>query len=419
MSLTAASCDDQVEVTLAQVGRATVSEVVEAPASITARSAMTLTSPANGTLAQLLVNPGATVTAGQTIAIVDSAEAQTRLAQADAALKAAKRAGGGGSKVNLGGLQKTLDEQAASGFAEARAAAGVIANPEHKEKVLAGITSAEQKYAGASQVAWQTIKGVERGISSLAEGMRALGAAQVMQAQQAYDLAKANVDALVVKAPIAGIIQLGGAAAAPAGSSITDLLSGFGAAPPAAASAALPGVSGNVVIGAPISTGTAIVTIVDMSQVGLVAEVDETDILLVKTGLPADAELDAAPGEKLTAEVTAIDLLPTANSRGAVAYKVHLTVKESTVTPRPGMSALIRLKVREAAGAITVPAASVFSDGGVDTVWVKGSDGKAVKRRVEVGVAGREALEITIGLTEGDWIVVRGADKVTDGAQLP
>ncbi len=417
LTLTAASCDDAPEVTVAQVSRGTVSEVVEAPASVTARGAVSLTSPAKGTLAQLLVAPGATVAAGQTVAVIDSPEATARLAQAQAALDAAKKAGGGSTKVNLGGVQKALDERAAEAFTEARSAAALITDPTLRDKALAGITTAERRYGEASQTTWGLIKGVEKGISSLGQAMKALTQAQVMQAQQAFDLAKSNVDALTITAPFGGTVQLGGASAAAAPSSLTDLLSGAGM--PAAPTGALPGVSGNINIGSPVTPGTAILTIVDTSELGLVAEVDETDILLVKPGLPADAELDAAPGAELRAEVTAIDLLPTANSRGAVAYKVHLVLKHTSVTPRPGMSALIRLKVKEAVGKLCVPAAAVFSADGLDTVWVKNRDGKAEKRRITTGVAGRDVLEITEGLREGETIVVKGADKVTEGDPLP
>ena len=51
---TAASCgDEKSPVALAQVGRSAVTEVIDAPATVTARAAATLTAPAHGTLAGL------------------------------------------------------------------------------------------------------------------------------------------------------------------------------------------------------------------------------------------------------------------------------------------------------------------------------------------------------------------------------
>ena len=425
VSATAASCDDAPEVALAAATRTSVSEVVEAPASVTAKGSSTVSSPANGTLVTLSVMPGQTVESGQIIGVVDSPEAQARLAQATQALNAARQSGGGGgsTRLNLGSAQQHLDSTASAAFAEARAAAEKIPDPAHRQAVLAQVSAAEASYAGVSQNAWQLIRGVERGLASVSSAMRALGAAQVLQAQQAYDLAKSSVDALTLKAPMAGIVQLGGASVGAAVPSIPSLpgdLSGLlGGVSAPSGGGPQAGVSNQVSAGAQVNTGTAIATIVDMSELGLVAEVDETDVLLVREGVRADAELDAAPGARLEATVKAIDLLPTPNSRGAVAYKVHLVLSPSSIKPRPGMSALIRLRVREAANAVAVPAAAVFNAEGKDWVWVRSREGTAHRREVHVGVAGRDLLEITQGLGDGERVVVRGADRVREGDRLP
>lgn len=422
ISGTAASCDNAPEVALAAATRTSVSEVVEAPATVTAKGSATVSSPANGTLVTLSVTPGQTVQSGQIVGVVDSPEAQARLAQATQALNAARQSTGGGGSVrlNLGPAQQHLDSAANAAFAQARAAAENIPDPAHKQAVLAQITTAEATYTGVSQNAWQLIRGVERGLASVSSAMRALGAAQVLQAQQAYDLAKSGVDALTLKAPMSGVVQLGGTSSAPSAPSLPgDLSSLLGGASAAGTGGPEAGVSNQVSAGSQVKSGTAIATIVDMSEIGLVAEVDETDILLVKDGLEAEAELDAAPGAKLAATVKAIDVLPTPNSRGAVAYKVHLVLSSSGVQPRPGMSALVRLRVREADNAVAVPAAAVFNAEGKDWVWVRTGDGRAQKREVRIGVAGRDLLEITNGLGDGERVVVKGADQVREGDRLP
>jgi RND family efflux transporter MFP subunit len=217
------------------------------------------------------------------------------------------------------------------------------------------------------------------------------------------------------------VVQLGGAGSPSAPSvpglpaDLGNLLGQSGAAPAGAEA----GVSTQITVGAQVRNGTAVATIVDVSELGLVAEVDETDVLLVKEGIKAEAELDAAPGVKLDATVKAIDVLPTPNSRGAVAYKVHLALAGGPVNPRPGMSALVRLRVRDVPGALSVPASAVFRADEKDWVWVKAPDGTAQRRSVKVGVAGREMLEIVEGLREGETVVSQGADKVSEGGKLP
>ncbi|MDI1462777.1 efflux RND transporter periplasmic adaptor subunit [Catellatospora sp. KI3] len=424
VSLSAASCDDAPEVTLAAVGRATVTEVVDAPAAVTARAAATLTAPAEGTLARLAVKPGQQVTRGQVLAVIAAPAAQSRLAQARQALDAARRSGGGSPSIDLRGAQRHLDKSAAEAFTQARTAAGQIADEQARQALLAQITAGERSYRQASAAVADAAGAVQRGVASLGSAMKALGAAQKLQAQQAYDLAKSTVDALTLRAPISGVVQLGGTSTAAAAPDLTSLLGGLGGGTGASGGGTTvpAGVAGVPAVGAPVSAGTAIVTIVDTSELGLVAEVDETDILLVETGIAAEAELDAAPGVAYPATVTAIDVLPTANSRGAVAYRVHLSLgalPAGAPTPRPGMSAVARLRVREAADTVTVPASAVFTADGRDTVWVRTADGTAERRPVTVGVSGTDTLQITDGLREGEQVVVRGADRVTAGDRLP
>ncbi|MEV6494933.1 efflux transporter periplasmic adaptor subunit, partial [Actinoplanes sp. NPDC051633] len=87
-------------------------------------------------------------------------------------------------------------------------------------------------------------------------------------------------------------------------------------------------------------------------------------------------------------------------------------------TPRPGMSAVVRLRVREADDAVTVPASAVVDSGGQDAVWaVRG--GKAERVPVTLGVQGEDVVQVTAGLQDGQRIVVSGADRVTPGQELP
>jgi HlyD family secretion protein len=118
-------------------------------------------------------------------------------------------------------------------------------------------------------------------------------------------------------------------------------------------------------------------------------------------------------------------VLPTTSTSGGVAYRVRLSLGpgryadgRTAPTPRPGMSAVAHLSVRQAHGAVTVPAAAVFSVDGHDAVWlVRG--GKAVQTPVTVGVQGQDRVEIAAGVGAGDQLVVRGTDRVRPGQSLP
>jgi HlyD family secretion protein len=183
--------------------------------------------------------------------------------------------------------------------------------------------------------------------------------------------------------------------------------------------------SGIVSAGSPVSDGDPILTITDTSELSLRAEVDETDVLLVRKGVRADVELDAVPGARYRAVVRNVDLSPSTSSRGGVSYVVRLALGGGTLAdgspapaPRPGMSAVASLRVITSEDTTAVPAAAVFRDGDRDAVWVV-NDNVAEKQYVALGAQGEEYLEVVDGLSEGDTVVVRGADQVVEGEELP
>jgi HlyD family secretion protein len=431
VALGASSCTGGTPaVGLGTAGLGDVTEVVDASATVTAKAVAGLTAPAAGSVAVLNVATGTSVRAGQVIAVIDSPAARQQLRQATAALAATRGVSGTAGVSGTGSLvaaQKRTDDAAATAFAQARHAATAVGDPAVRAALLAQIDAAAKQYDSVSATARSLVTSVRRGIASLSSAVGALGAAQRAQARSAYDLAKSTVDSLTLRAPIAGVVQLGGVSGAPTGGgSLADLLAGAGASTAAGSGARSgPGTDDAVSLGSQVSAGTPIATIVDTSTLGLVAEVDETDVILVAPGVAARVELDAAPGASYDSVVKTVDVLPTTSARGGVAYRVRLSLGtgrysdgRAAPAPRPGMSAVAHLSVRQAHGVVTVPAAAVFTVDGHDAVWLD-RDGHAVRTAVDVGVQGQDQVEIRSGVRAGDRIVVRGADRVRPGQSLP
>ncbi|GAB3857320.1 efflux RND transporter periplasmic adaptor subunit [Micromonospora andamanensis] len=429
---TAASCGgDEPSITLAAAARAAVAEEIDAPATVVARAAATLTAPADGTLARLRVEPGQRVKRGQVLAVISSPSARERLRQARTALNAAKRAGGGGGGGDLAGSLRGTDRAAEQTHAAARAAAAKISDPELRKALLTQVDAAQRRYDSAARAADRAVREVQRGVRNLNSAVSALATAQRLQAQQAYDLAKANVDALTLRAPIAGVVQPGGVSTgAGSAGALAGLLesggmpSGIGAESLGTPAGPPPGVDSAVPVGGRVTAGTPVLTVVDNRELGLLAEVDETDVLLVRPGLTGTVELDAVTGASYVATVRSIDVLPSTSARGGVSYRVRLSLgpgsfgeAEPAPTPRPGMNAVLRLRVREEADAVTVPASALISVDGRDTVWLV-RDGRADRAVVTVGVQGQDLVQIVDGVQAGDRIVIRGTDQVREGQEI-
>lgn len=428
---------------VAAVGRSTVTEVVEAPATVQARATTTLTSPAAGEVARVFVKDGQRVGAGTLVARISSPETTGRLTQARAQLaQVESSAPGAPAYVSAGPAQTRADTAAHGAFDGARKAAEQIPEPRLRASALTQVAAAERQYALAAAQARSAIAAINSGIGDLSAALASLSAAQRLQAQAAVGVAEQAVEALDVRAPIGGTVQLGGSAAAGSsstgGSSAGSLDSVLGQLPAGVrdqASSALGGAAtgggssvqtvGPVTEGMPVSTGMPLATVVDTSVLSLVAEVDETDVFLVRPGIRAVAELDAVPGARYAATVAAVDLSPTSSARGGVSYRVRLALAAGTLPdgdpaprPRPGMSAVADLRVRTATDAVSVPASAVVRDGDRDAVWVL--DGVVARRRVvTVGTQGEDVVEVREGLRAGERVVVRGADRVREGQELP
>jgi multidrug efflux pump subunit AcrA (membrane-fusion protein) len=430
LSLIAAACQPSTNgIATDAVSRATVTEVVDVPASVTAKAVATLTAPADGTLATLAVTPGSPVAKGDVVAVIDSASARKRLADAKAALTAANSVGAGIGYVDLAGLQKGLDDSAADAFGAARSAAAEVTDEKVRAALLAHVDAAQKNYDATAKASKRVLRQVQQGIAGIGQAVSALGAAQKAQAKAAYDVANATVEALTLRAPIAGVVQFARPSAGTSSDPLAGLLGAVSGTSSAASTAGqnvaeqnVAGVDDVLSVGDQVSAGSAIVTIVDVSEIGLVGEVDETDVLLVAPGVSADVDLDAAPGLPFEATVGTVDLLPTPSARGGVAYRIRLSFQpvkpgdsgQPRPTPRPGMSAVAHLRVRSAVDAVAVPAAAVFSSDNGETVWVV-RDGQAVRQPVRVGVQGADLVQILSGLEPGQRVVTSGTDKVTAG----
>jgi multidrug efflux pump subunit AcrA (membrane-fusion protein) len=426
-------------VEVGQVGRATVTEVVEAPANVVARATASVTAPAAGTVAVLKVADGQKVTKGQVLLHLDSPSARQTLAQARQADAQAASAGSLSlPRADLSSLKRS-SAAASRAFADARRAAQAILDQQIRAEALARVATAEADFTAAQASARRVVDQVNGGLASLGKLASSLGQAQRAQTKAAVVAAQAAVDALTVRAPIAGTVVFGGGgsaggAAAAAGGSAAEASAARSQLPSSVQSQAqslLGGgaagggsVTGVLAAGTPVTSGMTLLTITDVSALSLSASVDETDVLLVHSGVAADVELDAVPGASYAATVRSVDLQPTTSSRGGVSYLVRLSLAAGRTetgaaapAPRPGMSAVARLKVRTASDAISVPAASVFRDGTRDAVWVV-ENGTARRRAVELGAQGDDRVQVAGGLDVGESVVVRGADRVTDGEQV-
>lgn len=151
----------------------------------------------------------------------------------------------------------------------------------------------------------------------------------------------------------------------------------------------------------------ALMTIANLSDVWLVAQLPESAVAQVRVGDPVVVTTPAYPGRQFRATINNIAAsLDPATHR----LPVRATVANPDGALKPQMFASFRIERRGAAPTgIMVPSDAVIHEGDSARVWVLGRDGLLRGRPVKVGDSEGGFDHIVSGLQPGDRIVTKGA----------
>lgn len=244
--------------------------VLVAPGRVeSVRDPVALAFEAGGRIAEITVDEGASVTAGQVIARLDDRLAKARVAAAQASVAAANASY---LLVRNGARKEDLEAAKADALAARTQADHRAAEQVRSEKlgaVGAVASSSVDADSAAARVAAATANAAAARYQALAKGSRG---EQILAASAQLDAAKAELaaaevalDQTVLRAPRTGVV-----------------LRRFGE------------------VGSLVTTvnPTTIVTIADLAQLEIRAEIDEADIAAIQIGETAYATADAYAGRQ-------------------------------------------------------------------------------------------------------------------------
>jgi HlyD family secretion protein len=259
-------------------------------------------------------------------------------------------------------------------------------------------------------------------------------AAQVQQAEAALRLAKVNLDHTTIASPIDGIV-----------------------------------VSRDVSVGqtvaASLSAPTLFTIANDLTQMQVIANIDQADIGLVENAKSVKFSVDAFPGKDFDGKIEQIRLNPQ-NVQNVVTYNVVIDVSNPDQKLKPGMTANLTVTIDERNNVLKVPNSSLrftptdasalrsgngsgnspnnsngqgrrraqsdnansgtttanspqqsaepkfagptapVLEGQTRVIWVLGQDGKPQARRIKVGLTDGASTEVVEGnLVEGETVI--------------
>lgn len=156
----------------------------------------------------------------------------------------------------------------------------------------------------------------------------------------------------------------------------------------------------------------------DLTDMRVIADVDEADIGGVKEGQRVTFTVDAFPDDTFQGEVTQVRLEATTESN-VVTYEVVISAPNDDLKLKPGLTANVTIYTAEQNNILAVPAKALtftpnenlLADGetiedcdGDKKVWTK--EGTTFKAKaVTVGTSDGTTTEVTSGLKEGDVII--------------
>ena len=397
------SSNSAVSVTTAKVTKKDLGVTVTASGKIEGKRRQDVYPPVAGTLTDVFVSDGATVTAGQRLAQIDSRPLTSQVRQAASALAAARAQL---DAVNRG-VPSAIDRSAASAAVEAaeeqyeatKAAYDAFksafdaAPPAPRPSLEATLTQLKV----AKKSAYAGLQSAKSGKSKLTVAQkvsvaRASADSAVDSASYALSLAKDIRAEATLRAPIGGTVVFN-----PTGTPGTD--------------SALP----RAQEGSGVAPGSAPFTVIDLQALSFDAQVDEADVAKVSPAMKASVTLDAFSAETFSGTVSVVRSTAVQTTTGGIAFPVLITVDEAGRRLLVGMSGSTDIEVSAVTGALVVPIESVLDDNGAKYVFKLSANNTVTKTKVTTGSLTDTEAQIVSGLSEGDTVVTSQLTTLKDG----
>ena len=400
------------KVLTAKIVRQDLATVVSGTGQIKPKTYVVVGATSFGRITHFFVKEGDMVKKGQTVASIENVQQAANVAGQQAAISAAKtditsyiaaektaEANVEHAKADL--EQKRLDWERAQGLYTA----GIMAKQDFDAKKAAydtDVASLNQAVAGLNQAKAQT------------DSQRGHMQTQVANLRVNQDL----LDKTIATAPFDGIV--------------TNMPMREGE---------------TVVTGIQNSEGSTLMTLADMSVITAEVKVDETDIVNIQLGQPAEVTVDALPGKTFKGHVTLVGDQALLRSTGiatsqstigteeAKDFKVVVTLDTPSNDLRPGLSTTAKITTAHKPNVLSLPiqaltmhdpatdnaksqsgvqAASASSkpaakSAPIQGVFVVDKDAKGKLRAkfvpVTTGITGATDIEVLSGINEGQEIV--------------
>lgn len=167
----------------------------------------------------------------------------------------------------------------------------------------------------------------------------------------------------------------------------------------------IPVVDGQVISGATsVSNGTDLLTISQLKELYMEANINEVDVEQLKRGHEARLTFDAIPNFSVPG---AIDVIaPSARRDGNIrVFPIEVIFEVTDARVRPGISATVDIPISRVENVVSVLLSAVFRRDGETFVYLRNGNSWE-QRSVETGINNMQHVEILSGLQDGDVVAL-------------
>jgi HlyD family secretion protein len=334
----------------AKIERGNVRNTVNATGTLQAVTTVQVGSQVSGNISALYVDFNSNVSKGQVVAQLDPSVLQAQVAQQRANLEQARanladaqarviaaesaiesqRAGVSSAAANLEALKAQRDDARNNYQRQESLATSGLINQRELETARANLQAAEARFNQANaQLAQARANEQQAARAGLAQAQAAVkqATAQVQQTQASLQMAEVNLSHTTIHSPIDGVV-----------------------------------VSRNVDVGQTVAASLQAPTLFtianDLTQMQVIANIDQADIGVINSSNRINFTVDAYPGQNFGGAIRQIRLNPQ-NVQNVVTYNVVIDVENPDLKLKPGMTANLTVTIAERQDVLKVPNAAL------------------------------------------------------------
>jgi multidrug efflux pump subunit AcrA (membrane-fusion protein) len=157
--------------------------------------------------------------------------------------------------------------------------------------------------------------------------------------------------------------------------------------------------------------------LIDPRSVFVNSAVPVSDLASIHPGMPAIVDSPLYPGVEFPARIAGLS--PSFNQTGATSgARIEFTGVQRIYEAGAPVEADVTIKL--VSNAIIIPQTALFEDAANDSyyVFVAGSDGRAHRQTVTVGIRNQDEVQITSGVRPGQVVITSGGYALSDGLRV-